>query len=78
MSDSKKLGISKIDCFLHQFCDNHKDIVVWRETGMPGIDYYYAEERLYVLRAGIPGSNCAFGFVKAGDPFEAAKMWIQN
>ncbi len=78
MGKSETYGISKMDCFLHNWCDNSAELVIWRDTGFAGIKYYYAEGGLYVLRSGAPGANCVFGFVKAGSPFEAAELWIKN
>lgn len=67
----------EMDRFLHRFAEESGEMAIWRETGVPGVEYYYAEEGLYVLRSGPPGAY-AYGFVKAGAPLQAAENWLDG
>lgn len=36
MTKDETWGISKMDCFLHNWCDNSAELVIWRDTGFAG------------------------------------------
>lgn len=51
--------------------------IIWRETQFTNLQYYYAEECLYVLRTNRNG-HYEYAFVRAGNWLEAADKFIRE
>ena len=49
--------------------------LLWREWKEGGIQYYYAESKLYVIRK-IENADYVYGFVVAGSPAEACGKFL--
>lgn len=56
------------------FLKNDKELL-WREGKEGGIQYWYAESELYVIRK-IENSDYVYGFVSARSPAEACRKFL--
>lgn len=52
--------------------------VLWRDTRYEGVQWYYAEERLYVLRVRAGQPNEHYLLIKADSPEDAIRRAIYN
>ena len=51
--------------------------ILWRDTYMDGVQYYYAESELYILRQKL-GKTFSYFFINARSPREAADNLIRE
>ena len=63
-----------IDREIHHFFDAVRS-VLWRDWLESGIQYYYAEDSLYVIRK-IDNAEYVYGFVEARSPSEACCKFL--
>lgn len=64
-----------LDSIIHQFVASLNNIE-WRETNIPKIWYYYAEDRLYVINDGRNGREC-YGFAYGSSPKAALDNYLK-
>ena len=71
----RKMSEISLDCIVREFSKRVDGGIVWRDTHIKDLQYYYAESELYLLRNTEQGIWC-YAFVTARSPKEAANTFM--